>query len=225
MVPVIGRSRPLPWAMVAATWLGCSAPSQRGDFVVPPQVQADAGPTGADSVAETAAGTYHPTCNLTDAECIRLGFCQGYGGCHASQQLCVCVALTDDDCKDTPDCKEWSYCGAYQGQCWPVARLGCGGDLCAVRGMCTADGPLCVATDSSCQASANCASRGACHPCKPGPVGFEGARLGTCFAYGFPKIPDISCVPESDADCVKSQGCNQHGWCYYRPDHVDCGPK
>lgn len=88
--------------------------------------------------------------------------------------------------------------------------------LCATFGMCTTDGPRCVAAlDSSCAASRECADRRACRAfdgqCRPAPP--CSGDYDWCKQEGRCQVVAGMCAAVTEADCAASVRCELFGEC------------
>jgi hypothetical protein len=102
---------------------------------------------------------------LSDDDCIGwrapdvleggLGPCGYDGACTAVDG--VCVATSDEDCRNSTYCHETGACGVGDGRCVPNSDEDCrGGQRCGWSGQCSfADGECMASSEEDCVAAAN----------------------------------------------------------------------
>jgi hypothetical protein len=164
--------------------------------------------------------------------CEEMNFCIGSGECVEKEGRCV--AVSNDDCKQSQGCEYEGVCHVRKGVCeWFVGSGGsCDQPMgknaynpCKERGRCTAKDGFCVAaTDSDCEQSSFCTHVGYCVAkndiCVIGgrtdaecdqPRGSDG--FNPCEDYGYCTVRDGQCIAANTADCQKASGCRFAGVC------------
>jgi len=119
--------------------------------------------------------------------------CRELGECMA-QQGDTCVAVFDEDCKQSEACTRHGRCTVRDGVCIADAEDDClASEMCKVRGECAVlDGHCEAMSDLACQQSEGC------------------TRSGRC------TLDDAQCVIASAADCAGSERCASDGACGFR---------
>jgi hypothetical protein len=192
---------------------------------------------GKCSITTEFAGEWFYRCYVGDQEsCAQSTGCLEGGKCHYEPSIArdKCLALTHQDCLESPKCKNEGRCTLMQGRCG-ISDAGCTrSDVCRKDGKChlkVRDVPLegirnaytrkqtCVAKDvpddqwckKACESSGACVRRG--NEC----VATEREHCENSFActrHGLCSVGESgACVAESDEDCAQSRYCDKYGKC------------
>lgn len=144
------------------------------------------------------------------AACARFGRCELVYG--------RCLAVDEENCRQSTECREHGECSLYRGQCWIRTHADCRQSRgCRREGLCSVGETACVAeTTSDCLDSEACREENRCQPrdskCvqgwpEPDPCEQECHQEGRCQQQG------DDCVARSDLDCAFSVDCEHRGLC------------